>query len=61
MLAGILLIAAGVLIALYPPLLAWIVAAFFILTGVMALSIGWYDRRHARRHDNPLMRVFLRF
>jgi len=61
MLAGILLIAAGVLIALYPPLLAWIVAAFFILAGVTALSIGWYDRRHARRHENPLLEIFLRF
>ena len=61
MLAGIVLIVAGLLIALYPPLLALIVAALLIVLGVMVISIARYNRRMARHYDNPVVEFFFRF
>lgn len=61
MIAGILLIVFGVLIAVFPDLLAWIVAFMFMFMGVMVLAAGWYNRRLARHYDNPFFEIFFRF
>lgn len=61
MLPGILLVIAGILIALYPPLLSIIVATFLILTGAMLLSIGYYHRKLQKRFDNPAVELFFRY
>ena len=60
MIAGIILVLAGVLLVVYPPLLSIIVAAFLILSGVMVISIARYNRRLERHFDNPTMEIFFR-
>ena len=61
MLAGIILIAAGLLIAVFPPLLAWVVALLLVLAGFMLISVGYYNRKIAHHYDNPFIEVFFRF
>jgi len=61
MLMGILLIVAGVLIALYPPLLSIIVAALLIFIGISLASIGYYQRKYRRHFENPVVEFFFRF
>jgi hypothetical protein len=61
MLAGVILIVAGLLIAVFPPLLAWIVAFLLILAGAMVISIAYYNRKMARHFDNPFVEIFFRF
>ena len=39
MLVGVILILAGILLVVYPPLLSMIVAAFLIFAGVLAISV----------------------
>ena len=61
MLAGIVLIIAGVLIAIYPPLLSIIVAFFLVMMGAMLLSVGYYQRKMQRHLDNPAVEAFFRY
>jgi len=61
MLAGIVLVVAGLLIAIHPPLLAWIVAAFMIGAGVLVLMSAHYHRKQARRADNPVIELIFRY
>jgi uncharacterized membrane protein HdeD (DUF308 family) len=61
MVAGIVLILAGILLVVYPPLLSIIVAAFMILVGVMAISIARFNRRNQRHFDNPTVEFFFRY
>jgi uncharacterized membrane protein HdeD (DUF308 family) len=61
MLAGIILILAGILIALFPLLLSWIVAILLIALGVVTLAAAYHERKLARHHDNPIVEIFLRF
>jgi uncharacterized membrane protein HdeD (DUF308 family) len=61
MVAGIVLILAGILLVIYPPLLSIIVAAFMILVGVMAISIARYNHRYQRHFDNPTVEFFFRY
>jgi uncharacterized membrane protein HdeD (DUF308 family) len=58
--AGIVLILAGILLVIYPPLLSIIVATFLILSGVMAISIARHNRRMQRHFDNPTIEIFFR-
>ena len=58
--AGIILILAGVLLVIYPPLLSIIVAGFLILSGVIAISIARNNRRLQRHFDNPTIEIFFR-
>ena len=58
--AGIILILAGVLLVIYPPLLSIIVAAFLILAGVMAVSIARHNRKLERHFENPTIEIFFR-
>ena len=61
MLAGALLVIAGLLIAIHPPLLAWIVAGLLIAIGVLVIAGSWYNRRLSPRYENPLIEIFFRF
>lgn len=61
MLAGIVLILAGLLIALYPPLLAWVVAAFLIAAGALVVSSAYYHRKYAYHADNPVVELIFRY
>lgn len=60
MLGGIILIIAGVLIALYPPLLSIIVAALLIFIGVMVVAIAYHNRKLRRHYENPVVELFFR-
>ena len=61
MIAGIVLILAGVLLIIFPPLLSIIVAAVLMIAGVMVLSIANYNRRHRRHYENPTIELFFRY
>ena len=61
MVTGILLILAGILLVIYPPLLSIIVALFLILSGAMVISIARYNRRHQRHFENPTIERILRY
>jgi len=61
MLPGILFIAAGVLIALYPPLLSIIVAAILIIMGITLLFIGYQYKKMSKHFENPYVDFFFRF
>jgi len=61
MIAGIVLIVAGLLIAVYPPLLAWIVALILVAVGALVLSSAYYHRKYARHADNPVIELIFRY
>jgi uncharacterized membrane protein HdeD (DUF308 family) len=61
MLACIVLILAGVLLVVFPPLLSIIVAAFLIFAGVMAISVARHNRKYQRHLDNPTIGFFFRY
>ncbi|MDH3527142.1 MAG: DUF3096 domain-containing protein [Gammaproteobacteria bacterium] len=61
MIAGVVLIIAGILLLIFPPLLSIIVAAFLILAGAMALSVAHYNRKFQRHYDNPTVEFFFRY
>jgi len=61
MAGGIVLIIAGILIAIYPPLLSIIVAALLILVGIILISITYYHRKLHRSYENPAIEFFFRF
>lgn len=61
MFAGIVLIVAGLLIAIYPPLLAWVVAIVLIAVGILVLMSAHYYRRDARHADNPVVELIFRY
>ena len=60
MVAGIILIIAGILLVVFPPLLSIIVAAFLVAAGVMLISIARYNRRLERHFENPTIEIFFR-
>lgn len=61
MLAGIVLIISGLLIAVYPPLLAWVVAIILIAVGVLVLTSAYYHRKQAHHADNPVIELIFRY
>ena len=61
MVTGIVLILAGILMVLYPPLLAIIVATFLIVAGVLVISVARYNRKYQRHFDNPTVEFFFRY
>ena len=61
MVAGIVLILAGILLVVYPPLLSIVVAAFLIFTGFMVISVARYNRKHRRHFQNPTIELFFRY
>jgi ABC-type bacteriocin/lantibiotic exporter with double-glycine peptidase domain len=58
MLAGIVLIVAGVLLVIYPPLLSIIVVVFLIAAGAMVISIAHFNRKNHRHYENPTVEFF---
>jgi len=60
MITGIVLVLAGILLVVYPPLLSIIVAAFLIAAGFMVISIARYNRRLERHFENPTIDIFFR-
>lgn len=61
MLVGILFIAAGILIAVYPPLLSIIVAAVLIFIGITLLVISYHYKRMSKHFANPYIDFFFRY
>ena len=61
MLAGIVLILAGILLVVYPPLLSLIVAIFLLLAGITVLSIAYQERKLKRHYRNPVIEFFIRY
>ena len=61
MLAGILICAAGILIALYPPLFAMVVSVLLIITGSLVFASSWHRRRLARYSGDSLIELILRY
>lgn len=61
MLAGILICAAGILIALYPPLFAIVVSVLLIVAGALVFASAWYRRRLARYSGDSLIELILRY
>lgn len=60
MIAGFVLILAGILLVIFPPLLSIIVATFLIAGGVMLISVARYNRRLERHFENPTIEIFFR-
>ncbi len=60
MLFGIILILAGILIAAYPPLLSWIVAAVLFLAGFFLIFIGYQFRKADRKFGNSFIDFFFK-
>jgi uncharacterized membrane protein HdeD (DUF308 family) len=61
MLIGILFIIAGLLIAIYPPLLSIIVATLLITIGIILLLIRYHIRKFSRQWENPFIDFFAKF
>jgi len=60
MVLGIILIIAGILIAVYPPLLALIVASILVFAGIFFIYLGYYYKKISRTFDDPFMNFFFR-
>ncbi|MBD3263814.1 MAG: DUF3096 domain-containing protein [Candidatus Omnitrophica bacterium] len=60
MLLGIIFIAGGLLIAIFPQILSLIVAFFLIFLGISVMYMGYYYRRNARKFDDPFIDFFFR-
>ena len=60
MLGGIILIIAGILVAIYPPLLSFIVAILLIFLGGIIVSIAYHNRKLRKHYDNPVIELFFR-
>ncbi|MCG6871571.1 MAG: hypothetical protein LJE84_04700 [Gammaproteobacteria bacterium] len=60
MLAGFILILAGILIAVFPELLSLIVASLLLFLGITVLAVAHLNKQHGRRYENSVVRVFLR-
>ncbi len=60
MILGFFFIIAGVLIAIFPQLLTWIVAIFLIFSGLSFIYLSFYYRRVSRRFNDPYIDFFLR-
>ena len=61
MIAGIFFIIAGILIALYPPLLSIIVATILIIIGISFVSISYRYKKIKKTVEDPFMNFFIRF
>ena len=61
MLLGIIFLIAGILIAIYPPLLSIIVAGILIFAGISLIMISYHYKRISKQIDNPFVNFFMRF
>ncbi len=60
MVIGLIFILSGILIAIYPPLLSFIVASVLILVGIFFIYLGYHYRKIAKKFDDPFIDFFLR-
>ncbi|MCK4852156.1 MAG: hypothetical protein KAS86_03490 [Candidatus Omnitrophica bacterium] len=60
MIAGVILIISGIMIALYPPLLSLIVAVLLIFAGAVLVSVSYGYRKKERRFDDPFLNFFMK-
>lgn len=60
MLLGIIFVLAGVLIALFPLLLSFVVAGALILAGITLISISYHYKKFSKHIDNPFIDFFIR-
>ena len=58
MLTGITFIAMGILLIIFPQLLAIVVAICLIFSGAICISIAHHNRRLERTFDNPTIEFF---
>jgi len=61
MLLGIVLLVAGVLIAIYPPFLSLVVAVILIFAGISLILISYHYKKMSKHIDNPFVDFFFRF
>jgi len=57
----VLFLVAGILIAIYPPLLSLIVAGVLTFAGMSLVLISYHYKKLARRFENPYVDFFVRF
>ncbi|MFO8053377.1 MAG: hypothetical protein R6U54_05435 [Candidatus Omnitrophota bacterium] len=60
MFLGIIFLLAGLLIAVYPPLLSLIVAAVLIILGVFSLYAGYQLKKMNRKSGDPFIDFFFK-
>ncbi len=61
MILGIIFILAGVLIAIYPPLLSLIVASVLMLMGLGFVSFSYRYKKMRRHLEDPFIDFFMKF
>ena len=61
MFVGAIFILAGILIALNPPLLSFIVAMMLILLGIGFVSMSYHYKKISKQFEDPFMDFFIRF
>ena len=61
MITGIVLITMGILLIIYPQLLAFVVASLLIFTGILVISVARYNRQFERSFENPTVDFFFRY
>ena len=61
MITGIFFILAGIMLVVFPKLLALMVAAVFILIGLFMMHMSFYYKRMARKFNDPVMDFMFRF
>ncbi|MGD2278761.1 MAG: hypothetical protein PVH45_01545 [Candidatus Omnitrophota bacterium] len=60
MLAGIILVICGILIAIYPPLLSLVVALLLIFLGSLLFVASWRYKKMARKYEDPFIDFFMK-
>ena len=61
MVAGIILIIAGILIAVFPQLLSIIVAVVLIFFGIFTFLVSYRYKKMEKHIGNPFLDFFIRF
>ena len=61
MIAGIVFIIAGVLIAVYPPLLSLIAASLLVFLGISFIVVSYHFKKTSQRINNPYLNFFIKF
>lgn len=60
MILGGILIVCGILIALYPPLLAIVVASFLIFVGIVVFMVSYRYKKMSRQFNDPFLDFFMK-
>ncbi len=61
MIVGVFFIVAGILIALYPPLLSLVVATLLISIGIVLTLLSYRFKKMHRHFSDPFADFFIRF